>query len=322
MTERRRRAERPIIPQHLSIRTGMEGFADGMRIFPRLKEWETHIALQALREGKAVADLRHITPFRQYLNVAKRATQAGQDDPFLPFANLFHASPSIDMLVSFGNFHTIRTWTWTFAQRLPNLNVPLEQFFQDALYQIVPRQARAYDPSYGCSFQTFVVNMLKKRFTSFVNQQKREQSAPARYEEKPAAKKGRLTASRERMVINSLDAPMPTADTPQTFLEYMEVTLQSPQETIHMEDQEAKDKIHFLSELAGLNAKQEETLIALFIYGGNTKLLSQLRRCTARSVTMHRQVALSKLAQLGFETVQGVLSGTYATHALDKPGNL
>ena len=50
-----------------TIRPGIEGFADGMRIFPRLNEWENQIALGALREGKTVDNLRTITPFRQYL---------------------------------------------------------------------------------------------------------------------------------------------------------------------------------------------------------------------------------------------------------------
>ena len=56
--------------QHLpSIRPGIEGYAVGMRMFPRLHEWENQIALQTLREGKTVQDLRNITPFRQYLPV-------------------------------------------------------------------------------------------------------------------------------------------------------------------------------------------------------------------------------------------------------------
>ena len=130
MTKCFRRVEKPGKQQEVFIRPGIEGFADGMSRFPRLKEWENQIALQALREGKTVDQLRTITPFRQFINAASRATIAGRDDPFTPFANLFDASPGIDMLVSFGNFHTIRTWKWTFAQRHPDLNLPLEQFFK------------------------------------------------------------------------------------------------------------------------------------------------------------------------------------------------
>ncbi len=91
-----------------AIRTGIEGFADGMSIFPRLKEWENQIALQALREGKTVQDLRGITPFRQYLGVAKRASAAGERSPFHSFTSLFALSPGIDTLISLGSFHTIR----------------------------------------------------------------------------------------------------------------------------------------------------------------------------------------------------------------------
>ena len=305
----------PGIPErqkHGFKRAGIEGFADGMKIFPRLKEWEDQIALQALREGKTVDELRSIIPFRQYLGVAQRATHAGRDDPFIPFAHLFDASPRIDMLVSFGNFHTIRSWTWTFAKRHPDLNLPLEQFYQDALYTILPYQARSYDPSYGNSFTGYAVALLKNRFTSFVNEQKRDHSSPASYEEKPASKKGRAAASKERVVFASLDAPMSNVETPQTFLEFIETTRPAPQETTHEEDQEARDKIHLLAQLAGLNDKQEETLIALYVYGGDTKLISHMRRCTARTVRMHRQEALSKLEELGYETVQDVLTGSDA----------
>jgi DNA-directed RNA polymerase specialized sigma24 family protein len=313
MIENMRRAGIPESQNPVAIRTGIEGFADGMSMFPRLKEWENQIALATLREGKAVEDLRHITPFRQYLGVAQRATNAGRDDPFIPFAHLFDASPRIDMLVSFGSFHTIRTWTWTLAQRHPHLNLPLEQFFQDAMYTIVPYQARAYDPSYGSSFNSFLVEMLKKRFTNFVNEQKREHSSPVSYEEKPAAKKGRAAASKERVVFASLDAPMSNIETPQTFLAYIETTRPAPQEKTHEEDQEAKDKIHLLSTLAGLSDRQEETLVGIFVYGGDTTMLSQLRQSTDRAIRYQRQIALERIGQLGFETVNGVLTGKYET---------
>jgi DNA-directed RNA polymerase specialized sigma24 family protein len=217
------------------------------------------------------------------------------------------------MLVSLGSFHTIRTWTWTCAQRNPTLHLELEQFYQDALYHIVPYQARAYDPSFGSSFQSFVVDLLKKRFTTFVNEQIREQSAPVRYEEKPASKMGRPKASRERVVFARLDSQMPRSDTPQTHREYFEATHFAVQDTTQAEDQEAQDKIHLLAELAGLNDKQEETLIALYIYGGDTTLISHMRQRTPRMVRMYRQDALNKIEQLGYETVQEVLTGSYST---------
>lgn len=294
-----------------SVRPGIEGFADGMRMFPRLKEWENQIALHALREGKTVEDLRHITPFRQYLHVSRRATNAGRDDPFIPFANLFDASPGIDMLVSLGNFHPIRTWTWTLAKQYPGLHLPLEQFFQDALYQIAPYSARSYDPSFNNPFHHFLAELLKKRFRGFVTSYKREITAPASFEEKPQSKKGKPAQRRERVMLASLDAPMQHVETPQTLFEFVETSHHIPQDTTHAEDEEARDKIHLLAQLAGLNDKQEETLVALYVYGGDTTLISHLRRRTTRMVRMYRQDALSKLEQLGYETVQGVLTGIY-----------
>ena len=65
--------------------------------------------------------------------------------------------------------------------RYPDLNLPLEQFFQDALYHIVPAQAKSYDPSYGRTFTSYVVSMLKKRFSSFVDAHKTAYTTPVRY---------------------------------------------------------------------------------------------------------------------------------------------
>ncbi len=310
MTESRLGAGIPERQTNGIIRSGIEGFADGMRMFPRLKEWENQIALQALRQGKTVDDLRGITPFRQYLGVDKRACLAGETSPFRSFTTLFDMSPSIDMLVSLGNFHTIRSWTWTFAKHYPGLNLPLEQFFQDALYRIAPYSARSYDPSIGNPFQHFLTQLLKKRFRGFVTTHKREITSPIHVEEQPQTKKGRPAERRTRIKLASLDAKMQHAETPQTLFEFVETPQQTPPDTTHADDEEAREKIHLLSKLAGLNDKQEETLIALYVYGGNTKLLSQLRRSTSRSVRGQRQTALERIQELGYETVNGILTGT------------
>jgi DNA-directed RNA polymerase specialized sigma24 family protein len=268
------------------------------------------IALATLRKGKTVADLRHITPFRQYLGVDKRAHLAGEQSPFSSFTSLFAESPSIDMLVSLGNFHTIRTWTWTLAKQYPGLHLPLEQFFQDALYQIAPYSARNYDTSIGNPFHNYLSEILKKRFRSFVTAYQREITAPIYIEEQSQSKKGRPAQRRDRIMLASLDAHMHHVEIPQTLLELVETTHHTPQDTTHMEDQEAKDKIHVLARLAGLTDKQEETLVALYVYGGDTTLISHLRRRTTRMVRMYRQEALSKLEELGYETVNGILTGS------------
>ncbi len=296
-----------------ALQSGIEGFADGMRIFPRLKEWENQIALQTLREGKTVDELRSITPFRQYLGVAKRAAAAGESSPFHSFTSLFALSPSIDMLVSLGNFHTIRTWTWTLAQRHPDLNLPLEQFFQDALYHIVPAQAKSYDPSYGRTFTSYIVSMLKKRFGNFVDAHKTAYTTPVSYDGRNETTKGRPKASGERTWLASLDARMPRANSPQTVLEFYEESHPAPVESTCQDDQEAKERIHILSTLAGLSDRQEETLVGIFVYGGDATMLAQLRRSTGRAIRYQRQIALEKIGALGFETVNGVLTGKLAT---------
>jgi len=104
---------------------------------------------------------------------------------------------------------------------------------------------------------------------------------------------------------------MHNVETPQTLFEFVETTHQIPPDTTHADDQEAREKIHLLAQLAGLTDKQEETLVALYVYGGDIKLVSHMRRRTTRMVRLYRQDALSKLEELGFETVQGVLTGEY-----------
>jgi DNA-directed RNA polymerase specialized sigma24 family protein len=316
MTESRRGSERAGIQHPVSIRPGIEGYADGMRIFPRLKEWENQIALRALREGKIVNELRSVTPFRQYLGVESRAYSSGTQPWDHSFTTLFSSSPGIDTLVSFGNFPLIRSWTWTLAKQYPGLHLPLEQFFQEALYQIAPSSARRYDPSFGNPFHNFLSTILKKRFRSFVTAYQREITAPIHVDEQPQSTKGRPAARRERVKLASLDAHIRNVAIPQTLLEFVETTHHTPQDTTHIEDQEARDKIHLLARLAGLTTPQEETLVALYVYGGDTTLISHMRRRTTRMVRMYRQTALNKLAQLGYETVQGVLAGEYPKREL------
>ena len=118
---------------------------------------------------------------------------------------------------------------------------------------------------------------------------------------------------RERVKLASLETPMKYSETAQTVFEYIETTRSAPQDTTQTEDQAAKDKIHQLAQLAGLNDKQEETLIALYVYGGNTSLIAHLRRSTTRSVRGQRQIALEKLQELGYETVKALLTSEYPT---------
>ena len=174
------------------------------------------------------------------------------------------------MLVSFGNFHTVRTWTRTFLQKHHGLNVPLEQFYQEALYTIIPYQARKYDPSFETSFRVFVVNLLKKRFSSFAVSQIKNVTSPASYEEKLQPKRGRPTQSKERVFLASLEDPEPKSGGALSLREHLENTLQIEEDTTASDDLEARRKIHILSQLAGLDKKQEETLVALYVYGGST----------------------------------------------------
>src|SRR5260370_40981071 len=99
------------------------------------------------------------------------------------------------MLVSLGNFHTIRTWTWTLAKQHPEGNLPLEQFFQDALYHIVPAQAKSYDPSYGRTSTSYVVSMLTKRFSTFIHAHKTPYTTPVSYDDRDQTTKERHCAS-------------------------------------------------------------------------------------------------------------------------------
>ena len=251
--------------------------------------------------------------FANIIGVETRAYASGTQPWEHSFSTLFSASPSIDTLVSLGNFHTIRTRTWTLAQRYPEVNLPLEQFSQDALYHIVPAQVKSYDPSYGRTFTSYVVSMLKNRFSNVVDAHKTAYTTPVSYGVGNETTKGRPRASSERTWFASLDARMPRANSPQTFREFYEESHPMPVESTRQDDQEVKERIHLLSTLAGLSDRQEETLVSIFVYGGDTTMLSQLRRSTDRAIRYQRQIALERIGQLGFETVNGVLTGKYET---------
>ena len=213
------------------------------------------------------------------------------------------------MLVSFGNFHTIRSWTRTFIKQYPQFHLPLEKFYQAALFKIVPYQARNYDPKFGRSFTSFVTGMLEKRFHTFAVNHIKEITTPISYEQKPTAKRGRPAQSKERAFLASMEDPEPKSGTLLSLRQHLENIMAVDMDTTASDDLEARHKIHLLSQLAGLNDTQEETLVALFVYGGNTRLLSQLRRSTTRSVRWQRQTALEKIQELGYETVNGILTG-------------
>ncbi len=155
--------------------------------------------------------------------------------------------------------------------------------------------------------------MLKKRFSNFVDAHKTANTSPVSYDERNETTKGRPRASGERTRFASLDARMPRANSPQTVLEFYEESHPAPVESTRQDDQEVKERIQILSTLAGLSDRQEETLVGIFVYGGDTTMLAQLRRSTGRAIRYQRQIALEKIGQLGFETVCGVLTGKYPT---------
>ena len=120
---------------------------------------------------------------------------------------------------------------------------------------------------------------------------------------------GKLS-QRRRATIASLDRQISRSDTTQTLFEYYEATHSAPEDTTQRDDMEAKKKIHLLSQLAGLTHKQEETLVAIYVYDEDTNIISQRRRTTTRSVRGQRQTALESIQQLGYETVSSILTGS------------
>ena len=87
-----------------------------------------------------------------------------------------------------------------------------------------------------------------------------------------------------------------------------------PVESTRQDDQEVKERnTSALARLPGFHDRQEETLVGIFVYGGDTTMLSHLRRSTDRAIRYQRQIALESIGRLGFETVNGVLTGKYET---------
>jgi len=83
-----------------------------------------------------------------------------------------------------------------------------------------------------------------------------------------------------------------------TLLHQLETAVCAPEDTAGVDD---------------CDARQEETLVALFVYGGSARLISQMRRSTVRAVCSQRQLALESLMALRMDNVEGVLTGRYAT---------
>src|SRR5947209_1243516 len=147
-----------------------------MKAFPVLHEWEIQAALNAHRKGAGIAQLRQITPFRQYLSVERYNLP---HPPFNgSFTKLFAESSDIPHLVAVGIFPTVNQWVHQWISLNDHKDLPLEEFFQDALFRHIPYSASRYKPVAGATFKTYAVNNLKHSFFRFVQTWERDNSTP------------------------------------------------------------------------------------------------------------------------------------------------
>jgi DNA-directed RNA polymerase specialized sigma24 family protein len=295
---------------------GVEGYIKAMKAFPVLHEWEIQTALTAYRDGVSLAQLRHLTPFRQYVTIE------GYQLPQAPFKGsftaLFAESSDIPHLVALGIFPTIIQWVHLWRDLYQNPGLPLEEFFQDALDTHIPYSAQRYMPVEGATFRSYAVNLLKQRFTRFVDTWQRQQTSPEGYAQGP---KGAPKEIGRRQAIDSLQRVLPETSrddfdkpslsgTPreQTMLDLVDQRTQ-PASSEGIEQIALHSVVVDLARTAGLSALEGTVIVGLFVDGLTIAEVAYLLHKPEAQVRYARHRAMEAFRHLGEGTVAALLAG-------------
>jgi DNA-directed RNA polymerase specialized sigma24 family protein len=302
---------------HRDMPFGNESLGYHLRGYHQLTRTETDAAIQMYRSGGSVDELREHPLFAPKLEAEKAAfyRMAGLPvyklkEPVNSYQLLFHHAPGIDMLVSLGHYRLIVRWCRLHDQVYKDLALPLDDFFNTALYEIVPEEARSYipDPAYP-GFEVWASRMLFWRLQNVVRKRERELSTltlDGRGGSYARAHKDSL-----RREIVSLDRPVedarseknPSAEI-ETLSEALPGNLPGPEK---LEDQSA---LTALFRLAGLTANEQKALVALTMYDYEQKEVGKFLRRDERMVRYYRDHALAKLRALGDKkTILAILKG-------------
>lgn len=296
---------------------GNEHLGYHLRGYHELTRQETDAAIHVYRSGGSVSSLREHPLFAPKLEAETAALHqmAGLPlyklkEPVNSYQLLFNNAPGIDMLVSLGHYRLIVRWCRLHDQVYKDLALPLEDFFNKALYEIVPEEARSYipDPAHP-GFEVWASRMLFWRLQNVVRKRERELrplTLDGRQGSYARAHKGSI-----RREIVSLDRPVedawrekdPSAEG-ETLREALPGNLPGPEK---LDDQSA---LFGLFQLAGLTANERQALVALTMYDYEQPEVGKLLRRDTRTIRYYRDHALAKLRALGDEkTILAILKG-------------
>jgi hypothetical protein len=153
MTERKRATKVPETTSskrvsYSDLYVGVERYQQDMTRFPILSYEQTLAAVFAFQSGSSVDRLRSHTLFAPHLQAEEK--QYYQDEnyrfqrPTASFRELFAESPSIDFLVALGRFDLVQKWGEKYTRAYAGLTLPIEKYYSDALYWLIPNMVGKY----------------------------------------------------------------------------------------------------------------------------------------------------------------------------------
>lgn len=300
------------------LSSGITGYIRGMFAFPVLREWEIQTALSEHRKGGTLDGLREKTPFRQWLKME------GYDLPTPPFkgsfTKLFAESSDILHLVAVGIFPTVVTLVRQWTSASARLNVPLEEFFQDALAEHIPYSAAKYTPVEGVTFRNYAMNLLKRRFVRFVDTHERQTTTPGGYRQ---GSKGAPKEVGRRRAVESLQRALPNSgaedfDTPSgSGTPHARTLLDLVDGTAHPFGEEDTEKLALYSAVAdlarraNLSTLEGTVLIGLFVDQFSIEEVALVLRTDIPKVRGARHRAMERLRKLDEAEVAAILAGEH-----------
>ncbi len=294
---------------------GVDGYIRAMKAFPVLREWELQSALSAYRAGAGIAELRSMTPFRQYLNVEGYQVQHA---PYTgSFTTLFADSTDIPHLVALSIFPTVSQWVHQWITLRDHPGLPLEEFFQNALQHYIPYSAEHYRPVENATFRTYAVHNLQHRFTRFVARWQQQNTSP---EEFIQGVKGRPKETGRRRAIDSLqrviaepgsddaDKPLRSGAPRQTTM--LDLVDQSPTQSAEgIEKISSYSVVVDLAHQAALSTLEETVIVGLFVDGLSIAEIAHILRKPQGQIRDARHRAMERFRDMGEGTVTAILVG-------------
>ena len=292
-----------------AVNSGIEGYAAYMKRYPVLSTEQTEAALFTLRSRQSLHELRSHTLFAPHLAQEERDLlnnpHVSNGSPVRSYRQLFADSPTIGHLVAFGNVPTLRYWAEVFQTTYNGLPLPLEEFMQDALFQLLPDTAQSYVPTQGASFTSYLSHVLIWRLDGLVDASITQRSMLPK-----GAYRKELKAKHDtrRKSIASLDAPFPEeTDNGEEVCLYDHVA--QTKAALPGELLERTKALHTLLKQAGITLEQAQVLQTYVIEEESQNYAAGKYGVTMRAIRYRRDSAMARLRSLGYENVVRILNG-------------